>query len=264
MSKLSNPHDRFFKYLLSQSEAATDLLRYYLPPAITDLIDLSIAPVVMKDSFVDQSLEIHFSDLLYRVALKNGDTAYVYTLFDHKSYVDGDVALQLLRYKVRIWEQLPRQGEQAITPVIPIVFYHGLTKWSKPTNFAGLYPEKTDDVLTPFLLDYQFHLIDLSQYSDNALKGEVRLRAGLLLFKYILRPELRDKLPAIFGLLRRLTEQDTGLEYLETMLRYLSHGARHLAMHELREAVEQVLQCGWLETLSFSLVQTYGFKQSSL
>lgn len=53
---------------------------------------------------------------------------------------------------------------------------------------------------------------------------------------------MRDKLPAIFALLRRLTEQDTGLDYLETMLRYLSHGARHLAMHELREAVEQVLE----------------------
>ncbi|MCB0063776.1 MAG: Rpn family recombination-promoting nuclease/putative transposase [Caldilineaceae bacterium] len=242
MSKLVNPHDRFFRFLLSRPESATDLLRYHLPPAITSLIDLTIAPKVMKDSFVDQALEAHFSDLLYHIVLKSGDPAYVYTLFDHKSYIDGNVPLQLLRYKVQIWEQLPRQAEQAITPVIPIVFYHGLSKWSKPTNFAGLYPTTTDDTLLPFLVDYQYHLIDLSQYSDDELKGEVRLRAGLLLFKYILRPDLRDKLPAIFGLIRRLTEQETGLEYLETMLRYLSHGARHLSMDELREAVEQVLE----------------------
>lgn len=51
MSKLVNPHDRFFRFLLSRPESATDLLRYYLPPAITALIDLTITPKVMKDSF---------------------------------------------------------------------------------------------------------------------------------------------------------------------------------------------------------------------
>lgn len=74
------------------------------------------------------------------------------------------------------------------------------------------------------------------------MKGEIRLRAGLLLFKYILHQDLREKLPEIFGLIRRLTEQKTGLEYLETMLRYLSHGARHLSMKELQQATEQVLE----------------------
>lgn len=207
MSKLINVHDRFFKEELSRPEAATDLLRYYLPSAVTALFDLTVPPTVMKDSYVDQDLETHFSDLLYRVALKNGDTAYVYTLFDHKSYIDEDVALQLLRYKLRIWEQLSRQEKRKITPIVPVVFYQGLTQWSKSTKFAALYPENTDAVLLPFLPDYQFHLIDLSQYSDDELKGEVRLRADLLLFKYILRPDLRDKLPEIFALIRRLTEQ---------------------------------------------------------
>jgi|LakMenEpi03Aug12_release.lakeMendotaPanAssembly.Ray.scaffolds.fasta_scaffold29442_2 hypothetical protein len=39
--KLTNPHDRFFKQMLSRPEVATDLIRYYLPADIISLLGLT-------------------------------------------------------------------------------------------------------------------------------------------------------------------------------------------------------------------------------
>ncbi|WP_246294196.1 hypothetical protein [Desulfobacter latus] len=40
-------------------------------------------------------------------------------------------------------------------------------------------------------------------------------RVILLLFKHIRDPDLRQKLPGILALMRKLMEKDTGLQYLE-------------------------------------------------
>src|SRR5215813_2862601 len=109
MTDLTNPHDRFFKELLARPETATDFLVNYLPPEIVALLDLSV-PELAKDSFIDEELRQHFSDLLYRVKLRSGDDAFVYILFEHKSTPDGWTAFQLLRYEVRIWETERRNG----------------------------------------------------------------------------------------------------------------------------------------------------------
>lgn len=99
MSDISNPHDNFFKELLSLPQNARDFLRYYLPPAIVAEFDLRQLELV-KDAFVDAELQKHLADLLYRVKLKRGDEAFVFVLFEHKSAPDGWVALQILRYIV--------------------------------------------------------------------------------------------------------------------------------------------------------------------
>src|SRR3712207_1294937 len=102
MSELRNPHDRFFKEVFARPEVARDFLESYLPEAVATLLAPS-APQLRQGSFVDEALQEHFSDLLYEVQLTKGDTAYIYVLFEHKSYPEPLVALQLLRYMLRIW-----------------------------------------------------------------------------------------------------------------------------------------------------------------
>lgn len=142
---------------------ATDLIRYYLPAEIVTLLDLTTVQIA-KDSFVDKELQTHFSDLLYQVSTHDGNLAYVYTLFDHKSYVDSDVAFQLFRYQARIWEQLPRLEKNKLPPIFPVVFYHGVSKWTVDPAFGTLFPEKTSPSLLPYLPNFQYHIIDLSGF----------------------------------------------------------------------------------------------------
>lgn len=64
------------------------------------------------------------------------------------------------------------------------------------------------------------------------------MRVALLALKYILQDELPAKLREIMELMVTLSRQETGLEYLETVLRYLAGAGSQLAEGELRSAVE--------------------------
>lgn len=105
MDKINHPHDHFFQHTFAISEVVTDFLNLYLPTEVRQLLDLTTLELT-KDSFVDEALQDHFSDLLYKLRLQNGTMARVYLLFEHKSYPAELVAFQLLRYMVRIPESL--------------------------------------------------------------------------------------------------------------------------------------------------------------
>jgi hypothetical protein len=137
MAEIINPHDKFFKEMLTQPEAARIFLRDFLPPTVAEQLDLSRLQLV-KDSFIDETLQAHFSDLVYEVALRHADSALVCVLFEHKSYVDSMTPLQVLRYMVHGWEYSVRQRNR-LWPVIPVVVYHGAAPWIVATNFQGLF-----------------------------------------------------------------------------------------------------------------------------
>jgi predicted transposase/invertase (TIGR01784 family) len=234
MSELTNPHDRFFKEALAHSESTRDFLKYYLPPVVAELLDVSSAELV-KDSFVDEELHEHFSDLLCQVDLKAGGEAYVYVLFEHKSSPDSFIAFQMLRYIVRVWDYaLERRAR--LVPIVPLVVYHGLAAWRIPLNLHALLdiPEQ----LRPLVPEYSYCLCDLSRYTDAELKGAVMLRSTLLALKHIYSDDLREWLPEMESLWRELAEQKTGLEYLRTLWRYLAMATDRLTETDLQQVIE--------------------------
>ncbi|MBI4332088.1 MAG: Rpn family recombination-promoting nuclease/putative transposase [Chloroflexi bacterium] len=240
MSSLPDPHDRFFKDTLSRREEAREFLLTYLPQEVARLLDADSLELA-KDSFVDKELRKHFSDLLYRVNLRDGRGAYVYLLFEHKSYSEPLIALDLLRYLVRIWEQWLKQGGTGpLPPIIPWVVYHGERQWQPALDFGSLVG--VGEPLSSFVPDFRYLLCDLTGYSDEKIRGGVILRVALLLLKYIFREDLEQRLPEILGLLRELSTRRSGLEYLETILRYLAHAAEGLSEEGLKKAVEAALQ----------------------
>jgi len=236
MAELINPHDRFFKDALSWPDATRDFLQYYLPPAVAELLDVSSAELV-KDSFVDAELREHFSDLLCEVSLRAGGGAYVYVLFEHKSYPEPLIAFQLLRYMVRVWDYALRQRAR-LWPIVPVVVYHGTAAWRVPPNLQAAL--EVPEAMQAFVPDYQYWLCDLSRYDDADLKGAVALQAALLALKHIFSDDLIDRLTGIVGLLHDLAQQQTGLEYLKTLLRYLATATDRVTEAHLRQAVEAV------------------------
>lgn len=216
MTKIPNLHDLFFKDILSRKDEARDFMLHYLPEEVVGLLEADSLELA-KDSFVDKELQERFSDLLYRVKLRSGRGAYVYVLFEHKSGSEPLIALHLLRYMVKIWEQWRKQGEVGpLPPIIPWVVYHGRAQWRPALDLRSLFAPA--GALSAFLPDFRYLLCDLSAYSDEAIRGMVTLRVALLVLKYIFRKDLEDRLPGILGLLRELTARRSGLEYLETVL----------------------------------------------
>ncbi len=240
METIANPHDRFFKQLFSRQEAARDFMRYYLPAEVAESLDLD-SLALRKDSFIDGDLQEHFSDLLYEVDLRSGGGAYIYVLFEHKSYPERLIAFHLLRYMVKAWEQALKERLELV-PILPVVVYHGASPWRVSPYLSDLV--KTPETLTPFVPNYRYWLCDLSRYSDEEIRGEVVLRAGLLLLKYILSDEIGERYREILALFRGLSDSRTALEYLETMLRYLSGATDQITSADLQETVEEVFPEG--------------------
>jgi len=94
--------------------------------------------------------------------------------------------------------------------------------------------------LAGYIPDFGFELYDLLRFSDDQIKGTIMGRVMLLLFKYIFKPELRHKLPEIFSLFQTLMEKETGLQYLETVIRYLASVLEEdeLSLKEIKEMAE--------------------------
>ena len=110
MTEIKKAHDKFIRDLMSRKPVVQDFLRYYLDQELVNLLDLSTLEI-KKDTFVDEELVEHFSDILYQLKFRNGQKTQVYVfpkgtraVIEHKSYSDSLVAFQLLRYMIRIWE----------------------------------------------------------------------------------------------------------------------------------------------------------------
>jgi len=234
MADITNPHDRFFKEVFSRPDVAEDFLIHFLPPNISSLLRPGTFRL-SKGSFVDANLKEYFSDLLYQVQFQGGEKGFVYILFEHKSYPAPDIAFQILRYMTRIWEHVPKMPASRLPVVIPIVLYHGSVRWKVPLNFASLY--QAPESLNEGLWDFTYTLCDLSVYTDEEIKLGVMARVALLLLKHIHSKDLAQRLKDIFGLLRAMKEQ-TALEFLETVMRYLGAAAGTVTMEDCRKAVE--------------------------
>ena len=80
--------------------------------------------------------EERYADTVKRVKISENNTLFFISLIEHKTKVDYNVSMQLLRYMVYIWEDYEKEMERAhkgITktrdfkypPILPIVYYEG-------------------------------------------------------------------------------------------------------------------------------------------
>lgn len=220
-NQINNPHDAYFKSLLKRRASAKEFLRHYLPSEIVADLDLRTLERV-EDSFVSQELRRYFSDLIFRLKLKSGRRAYVYILLEHKSTPEKWVALQLLGYEVKFWEQEKDAGASSLPVVIPVVVYHGRQAWNIALGFQNLF---TDDlagaVWRRYVPNFEYHLCDLTRYDDKEIAGTEELQAGLLLMKYIFRRDLGERLTEIISPLDELPP-DQAVEHLTPIVHYLA------------------------------------------
>jgi predicted transposase/invertase (TIGR01784 family) len=235
---VSNPHDHFFRQIFSDQAILADFIENYLPRDVVDHLDLNSLEL-HKESFIDEDLQEHQSDLLCRIRQKNGEDAFLYLLLEHKSYPDRWVALQLLRYKVRIWEQT-RTGNEKLAPILPVVFYHGMAAWNAPRSLAALL--NTPDRWRPYVADFEYELFDLSGMQDTNLSGRAPLLAALLILKYIFAADLELQFVRIVRLLWEGLDRKIALTYLEVIVRYATTSGKmneQTVKRTLRQAVSE-------------------------
>lgn len=255
-----NPHDAFFKQYLSHPQVATDFLRHHLPAALAQQVDLAHLHLV-KDTFIDERLRSHFSDLIYRTQTKDQTPLALALLFEHKSYPDEWVDFQVLRYLVNFWQQeldeiiaerakaedsrnLPKRRQ---TPILVLLVYHGKDEWKVSLRFArhlaGLSDPDSDlsKALAPYIPDFQPHLINLTAMSDEEIRGEIMTRLFMLVLKHIFEQDLGGRLYEILTMVAHVMNQPSGMEMVVALLRYLSRAGVKVSKEEVVEKLVELL-----------------------
>lgn len=238
-----NPHDKFFKETFSNVTVAQDFLTHYLPESVIQHINVkTVEP--QKDSFINKDLEESFSDLLFKVDIAGND-GYLYFLFEHKSYPDKGIALQVLRYMVEIWEAKMDKEAVRLPIIIPLVIYHGKADCRIPSSLGGIlngYEELPKD-LKVYVPNFDYLLYDISVYTDEEIKGTAQTKIGLTLLRDIFTADTDKLLESFYRsvhYLNELEDRQTGIEYFETMIRYLLSSAKQLTKRDMENMIRKI------------------------
>ncbi|MBR8536739.1 Rpn family recombination-promoting nuclease/putative transposase [Carboxylicivirga sediminis] len=160
VQKNNNIHDNFFKSLFSVKENLADLLYGSLPKDV--LQGLKIESLEYDPTeYVDQELAPYFKDISCNMLFGHTDIK-VSLLYEHKSYPDKNIHLQLLRYILNVWENQVA-NKQKLTPVLTMVFYHGKRKWTD-SGFV-----QVPEVLKRFVPLFDYALFDTKDIEDHAI-----------------------------------------------------------------------------------------------
>ena len=219
VSGLSQPHNNLMLAILSDPARAGSLLRASLPASVMERLSEEL-PVPLEGSFVDEQLRASRSDKLFELRYRNGGRGLLYVLLEHKSRSDPGTALQIEKYKTRIWEDYA-QGKaerlRALPPILPLVIYHGKERWTAPRSVAEMLAEQDEEILR---LESQlgYYLRDLGEIPVEQLAEDAATRAGLAALRYSRVGSQAEKLAALAGLLAGLPE---GTAYGQQVVLYI-------------------------------------------
>ena len=177
--EIQNPHDKFFRAVISQLKYARELISIKLPEQMKAQLDwekLRQEP----GSFIDEEYKEHFTDALFSIPYKKKEVL-IGILVEHKSHPDPKVFSQLLRYQSNIYASLSKM------PILIQLFYHGQRKWDLPLSFFESLDLDDEDkeLFRGSILDFQYQLIDLSSEEYTHLKLSLELRSILYVLKNI-------------------------------------------------------------------------------
>lgn len=216
---MATPHDKFFKEMFSKKEVAESFIKNYFPQDLLELFNTDDLEIT-KDSFVDEDLKEFFSDVVYRVKLDDHD-AFIYCLFEHKSYPDKKVSLQLLKYMTKIWNLYLKQNNSGKLPVIlPLLIYHGGKRYNIDKRFSSRFNIQANT--EKFIPDFEYLLYDFSKYSDLEIIGSIQLQIVLkILHTSFIDDDYAKIFADILKLIKKLNDAESILEYFTTGMKYI-------------------------------------------
>ncbi|WP_035805334.1 Rpn family recombination-promoting nuclease/putative transposase [Lunatimonas lonarensis] len=203
MAKRShNIHDIFVRESFSDSGRAVAFFERFLPNSIISHLNLDTL-TVLKETYINETLKEHFSDLVFEVSLKSDHSVKtdVALLFEHKSSPDRNVLFQIVYYMFAHWTKCISETKEP-KPIIPVIYYQGKKNWSVgslPDLFKN-YPKEVKDYLP--ILNHIF--IDLKAISEDQLLGMRNnlMKAAILAQQWRINPiKLKEDFERIFRLL---------------------------------------------------------------
>ena len=147
---------------------------------------------------------------------------------------------------VEIWETKSKKEKADELPVIiPLVVYHGKDRWKIGTTLGEMITgyEGLPEAIKKLTPNYKYLLYDLSRYTDDEIKGEAQLRILFTTFRDIFTNDskgLQDSIFRAISYLRELDDKQTGIEYFETLMRYIFNARADLTKADFNSVVKKI------------------------
>jgi predicted transposase/invertase (TIGR01784 family) len=219
---MSLSHDPFIRKILSNKQEALDLFIATLPENISEHLLLDKLELI-QESFLGNNNEESKTDLLYKIPLKNGSPSYIYLLFEHKSYYDKKIYVQLLEYlsKIYNWQM---ENEKELNVIIPFVFYHGEKGWDLGLEFLESFTKNSiPENLIQFIPNFSIHLLELTSKGKAFQTKNLALRLYMRLIQTIRNDpeEFVKNLQELFRTLLEEKEDAKRIEILKNLYEYI-------------------------------------------
>ena len=237
--KNSKVRDSSSKIIFGNAELCSQFLRNYMDiPILKNVRAEDIEDVTER--YIPMFTEERDSDTVKRVKISEKDTLFFISLIEHKTKVDYNVSMQLLRYMVYIWEDYEKEMEKKYKgisktknfrypPILPIVYYEGKERWTAARNFKDRV--LFDKAFEPFTPKFFYKPIQLSQYTVKELTEKKDELSLVMLINRMQSAEEFRKLDLPEDYLKNLSEHSTD-ELLEILQKVIETMLRHLKVSE--------------------------------
>ena len=126
-----------------------------------------------------------------------GQDVFVIPLIEHKSYVDYDVAMQILRYMSVIWYTYAKQQDGIqknishskkfrYPLIIPIVYYEGINVWTADLHLKDRI--ENAQKLNGYVPDFTYYLVNCRDYTKEELESRHDEMSLIMLMNKIQNP----------------------------------------------------------------------------
>jgi len=239
---MHNPHDKFVKKTLRKREAALSFFQEYLPEKIVSKLDWRTLKIT-KGSFVTAKFKDKYSDVLYEIRTKGQKKVYIYLLLEHQSSLDKFMGLRFLRYMVEIWELFLEQNpkKEKLPGIIPLLLYHGKKDWEVSVQFEDLFEDS--DFIIDYIPKFSYLLKNFSPESVEEIKGNLIVVLFLIALKNVYSKNFREIFyEKMVPLLVELSKQQTGMECLITILRYIAETSDAITIDDIEKKLVPLIE----------------------
>ncbi|WP_024866213.1 Rpn family recombination-promoting nuclease/putative transposase [Butyrivibrio sp. FCS014] len=159
---------------LLREYSGIEILKDVKPEDIEDVTERFI-PMFTDEREADVVKKVHLTG----VGDEDDDDVFI-ALIEHKSGVEYNVVMQILRYMVYIWEDYEKQMETLhpgishtkgfkYPPILPIVYYEDRSEWNASET---LHPRiALERVFSEYIPDFKYHLISINNFGKEELIG---------------------------------------------------------------------------------------------
>lgn len=259
MGKINQPHDKYFRATFGEVDFTKDFLSNYLPKELVSITDMdTLQP--QPTSYISNELKEQFTDLLFRVNISNKE-AYIYFLFEHKSYRDRMVIFQVLKYMIAVWESKIKEdlyarkedniidtGDIEIPLVIPLVVYHDKYKWNIKRTLGDMIPNYNNlpDSIKRYIPNFEYMLSDLS-YSDDEIdldKDHSIVIRTLNQARYASKDEILDIFTEAITVFTNNKDEDMVGYYIIESMTYILSVREDISAEELFQVAGKISKKG--------------------